>query len=205
MATLGLNPSRLEFLDRKGRLLTGQGSRLASLASLGIARLNVATTTHHKRILDSCICYFQKKPYWRWFGKFEPILSQLGASYVAGTACHLDLVQTATDPVWRGLSPMEKASYLQHEAWFLAEQLKQHSVRKLLLNGRGVVDAFVNHFNVGLSSAKHKGPKDQSFEFFRGTISLAGRTIDVRGWNINIQSSQIPGGAPVAAIGALCT
>src|SRR5258708_33714215 len=63
VATLGLNPSRLEFVDRNGQLLTGPSSRLASLQTLGIARLDGGTAGQHKQIFESCICYFQKKPY----------------------------------------------------------------------------------------------------------------------------------------------
>ena len=39
VATLGLNPSRIEFLDKAGVLLEGDNRRLATHASLGLSDL----------------------------------------------------------------------------------------------------------------------------------------------------------------------
>lgn len=204
VATLGLNPSNREFLSRKKALLVGSKRRLESLQSLGLSDYGNATTIHHERLLDACIRYFQGSNSYSWFRRFDPILNQLGVSYQSGTACHLDLFQTATDPVWSGLKKSERDQYIQNEGWFFVQQLSSHSIDKLLLNGRSVVNAFTSLLGVSLLSSKHCGPGGESFEFFRGHVSLCGRTIDVRGWNINIQSSHVKGGAPVAAIGALC-
>ena len=128
VATLGLNPSKKEFLDHNGKLLTGANRRLESLESLGLRSLAGATIKHRRLILDSCLSYFDiyKNPYVRWFGRFEPILKQMNVSFEKGTACHLDLVQTPTDPVWSYLSRQDKEYYLKHERWFLAEQLNNH-------------------------------------------------------------------------------
>jgi len=59
--------------------------------------------THISQVLSDCREYFSKdgNPYWTWFGPLDKLLSQAtGMSYRDGTACHLDLVQWATDPVW---------------------------------------------------------------------------------------------------------
>ena len=50
------------------------------------------------KVLDDCNGYFQRNPYRRWFDQFHPVLTACGASYYDGSACHLDLVQWATDP-----------------------------------------------------------------------------------------------------------
>ena len=42
VATLGLNPSRQEFLNRKGKLLRGPERRFATLEALGVESLQHA-------------------------------------------------------------------------------------------------------------------------------------------------------------------
>src|SRR4051794_16684783 len=99
VATLGLNPSRIEFLDGNGRMLAGDGRRLETLPSLGCADLTSAPDATVERVLAGCNGYFRRRPY-NWFNKLERVLRYVGASYFDDTACHLDLVQWATDPVW---------------------------------------------------------------------------------------------------------
>jgi hypothetical protein len=50
-------------------------------------------------VLEECNQYFDNRPY-DWFDDFSPILEAFNTSYYDRTACHLDLVQWATDPVW---------------------------------------------------------------------------------------------------------
>ena len=99
VATLGLNPSRNEFQDRHGNLLSGAQQRLETYPSLGVASLANATEDTIARVFERCNSYFAYQPYWAWFGKIEPILNAINTSYKDGTACHLDLVQWATNPV----------------------------------------------------------------------------------------------------------
>lgn len=101
-ATLGLNPSRLEFLDARGAELTGPQRRLETLRSLGVASLADADGEIIDRVVAGCDDYFKRAPYRRWFDQLDYVLGALGDSYYGGTACHLDLVQPATDPVWGG-------------------------------------------------------------------------------------------------------
>ncbi len=106
-ATLGLNPGRVEFLDNRGRLVDGEHRRLATLASLELDRLSAAKGSHVKTVVEDCAGYFQRAPYCAWFNRLEPLLNALGASYYDGKACHLDLVQWATDPTW-GKLPLNR-------------------------------------------------------------------------------------------------
>ena len=96
---LGLNPSNLEFVGKTGRLLTGGERRLATLNSLGLRRLSCGSKRDAQQIADDCANYFdrERNPYRRWFDRLEPLLKAIGASYYDGTACHLDLVQWATN------------------------------------------------------------------------------------------------------------
>jgi hypothetical protein len=107
VATLGLNPSRVEFLDRHGNELTGDSRRLATHISLETSDLITAPIEIVSKVLEDCNGYFHRNPYRRWFDQLHPVLTACGASYYDGSACHLDLVQWATDPTWGKLTPVE--------------------------------------------------------------------------------------------------
>jgi hypothetical protein len=93
VATLGLNPSRIEFLDeRTGQELVGTSRRLATFASLGTSDLSTAPDAIVAQVLDDCNSYFERNPYRRWFDQLMPVLEACGASYYDRSACHLDLV-----------------------------------------------------------------------------------------------------------------
>lgn len=139
VATLGLNPSRVEFLDHDGRELKGDAQRLATLASLGFCDLGSAPLPAVAQVLADCESYFHRRPYMRWFGQLVPILAACGASYQYGTACHLDLVQWATDPTWAKLEPASlRRQLVADDAAFLREQLRSERIKLLLVNGNGV-------------------------------------------------------------------
>ena len=59
VATLGLNPSRKEFLDRDGRELTGPLRWLATHTSIGTSDLSNASVEVLAQILNDCDTYFQ--------------------------------------------------------------------------------------------------------------------------------------------------
>ena len=138
-ATLGLNPSRLEFLDRNGNELFGSSRRLATHKSLGISDLTNAKSEVIDRVLGDCRTYFHRNPYRRWFDQLEPILNACGASYYNGSACHLDLIQWTTDPTWSKLRSATQRCLLSTDVPFLIQQLRNENIRLLLVNGMGVV------------------------------------------------------------------
>ena len=86
VATLGLNPSRVEFLDGSGALLHGSRRRLATHASLGLSDLSNCSDDIVSLILDDCNNYFKNAPYRRWFDRLMPVLEACDASYYDGTA-----------------------------------------------------------------------------------------------------------------------
>ena len=101
VATLGLNPSKNEFRERNGNELVGTSRRLATHRSLGMSCLANAPVSMIEQVLQDCDTYFQRKPYHWWFDQLEMVLQGCGTSYYDGSACHLDLVQWATNPTWR--------------------------------------------------------------------------------------------------------
>jgi hypothetical protein len=186
VATLGLNPSRQEFLATNGRELSGDDRRFETLLSLGVTKLEDAKESVLQRVFDGCCKYFYRKPYRRWFDQLEGVIRPLGASYYDGTACHLDLVQWATDPVWGSLDRSIRRRLLVSDGPFLLEQLLQGQVRVLLLNGRSVIEGFegiagIRLHNIGCLTGPEPSP----------SRSLAGQMggIVVVGWTMNLQSS----------------
>jgi hypothetical protein len=141
VATLGLNPSRQEFLSPSGELLRAGLQRFETMVSLSVVSLESAPMPSLMRVVEACRDYFDPghNPYMSWFGQLEQILHELGASYLDRSACHLDLVQWATDPTWAKLPEPTRSSLLQKDVPFLLHQLREHRIRVLLLNGRRVI------------------------------------------------------------------
>jgi hypothetical protein len=136
VATLGINPSSGEFLGRDGQLLAGDRRRLATLASIGVRSHDEIDATRASQILDECATYFDRRPY-GWFKALDGVLSPaLGVSYYTGSACHLDLVQWATDPIWKGLSDIARARLLSSDRAFLTTQLRHEGYRLIVVAGR---------------------------------------------------------------------
>ena len=133
VATLGLNPSRMEFVDSRRVLLKGKNRRLATHESLGTSDLSCAPQEVVLQVLEDCNTYFRRRPYWQWFGKLEPILAACGASYCGGSGCHLDLVQWATDPTWGKLQTATRKRLVADDARFLASQLQNERLRLMLV------------------------------------------------------------------------
>ena len=145
VATLGINPSSGEFLDSKMALLTDEKKRLIDRADLGRPNAVRLTRDEAIKVVDGCYQYFsdQGNPY-KWFKFLESFaVKPAGASYWDGSACHLDLVQWATNPVWSGISNVSvREDLLNKDMEFLRYQLTQYKFPWLLLNGREVIAQF---------------------------------------------------------------
>jgi hypothetical protein len=89
-------------------------------------------------VLQDCNTYFDRRRYCRWFDQLVPILAACGGSYYDHSACHLDLVQWATDPTWRSLRPASlRKKLIADDARFLQQQLRNENIQLLLVNGTG--------------------------------------------------------------------
>lgn len=187
VATLGLNPSRQEFLDTSGRELEGRDRRFETLKSLDVPDLDSAELPTLHRVVDACNDYFHRNPYRRWFDQLEPVLKSVGASYYDGSACHLDLVQWATDPVWGKIpDPAERDRLVTQDATFLRHQLTTRPFKLLLINGSGVVRQFESMMRIALKPAGNvKGSSTES-RFSVGDLPNGTRVI---AWSVNVQSS----------------
>lgn len=191
IATLGLNPSKREFLSERGHLLVGSGRRLATHQSLGCSNLRDAPASVIQQVLDDSNRYFCRNPY-EWFSKFTPILEACGVSYYEGSACSLDLVQWATTPVWGKLTEETKEGLLSAGTHFLDSQLRENQNIKLVLaNGAGVI----KHLEDWLGLRFHQTDLVARFSvrnapLFTGEFTEGLRQIPIIGWRVNLQSDK---------------
>jgi hypothetical protein len=191
VATLGLNPSRAEFVDKHGALLEGQERRLATHSSLRTSDLLHAPQEAVLRVLEDCNTYFQRRPYWRWFKQLEQILNACGASYKTGSACHLDLVQWATDPTWGKLPTAVRKRLIADDAPFLASQLQNEGLQLLLVNGTGVRQELVRSMGRQLW-LEEVDPIDPIVGHAQRTRLFVGQVfnrVNVVTWSTNVQSA----------------
>lgn len=186
VATLGLNPSKREFFDKHGKALAESDRRLATCKSLGVRDLGSASTAVIHRVFEECNGYFQKNPYRGWFDQLENyVLQPLKASYYKGSACHLDLVQWATDPTWGDLKLVQTRSLIEADLDFLRQQLLHEHIELLLLNGSGVAKRYSRLLECPLTVKLISGR--EGVKLFLGRSPQGARVI---GWNKNFQSAR---------------
>lgn len=130
LATVGLNPSRQEFLSPKSVELEGPLRRFETLGSLGASSRAALSAEQSERAIRRMRAYFTPgKPVYSWFASLVRVVEGMGASFESGSAAHLDLVQEATDPVWSQLSdvrPEEAVSLLASDLPFLKWQIEAY-------------------------------------------------------------------------------
>jgi hypothetical protein len=208
VATIGINPSKTEFLDRHEQELDGENKRrFQTLRSLGLRSWSDATYEHRQIILQSCSKYFERNPYTRWFRPLDRVVRGAGASFWPEPglcrACHLDLVPYATNPIWGALKDPGRDLLLETSKRSLGLLLKDSSVRLVILNGATVVERFQSTYEVEFekkdlpptcSLSRTSGPHVRGFGYVGKFSELAGvqlgREISALGFNHNVQSSR---------------
>lgn len=202
VATLGLNPSASEYIDRAGLPLSGRERRLEDIHSLGLKSWSDAEDAHFSRIVMSCLRYFSKNPYDRWFKPLDQMLASLGVSYYLPAmplACHLDLMPVATAAKWGAVPIAERRTSQELFADWFVELLRCSAIELLILNGAGVVDGFerlagpMPRLNQSAWRLGHGNRGVDGWSVDMKITSLRGRplrrSVHVVGFNLNIQSS----------------
>ena len=106
VVTIGLNPSDKEFPVENGRFNFVEFDEDVTGGSL-------------RNLEETLNQYFYKNPY-KWFNKYDRILSFVNSSYHGenGSAIHIDVCSAiATNPTWGNLSKKEKKA-IENEALF---------------------------------------------------------------------------------------
>jgi len=145
VATLGLNPSNLEFMDQSGEELSAPYHRFESLNTLQARDWGAVSTKDVRLVWQRCEVYFQRYPYNQWFKQLERILVDTGTSYYAtlgDRACHLDLVPFATAKKWSELKSTVRTQLIELGTPSLVKVLVASDIRVLILNGSTVVKEF---------------------------------------------------------------
>ena len=187
VATLGINPSKREFLTKDGEWLPEPERRLATYESLGLKPSEDITFEQVVQIVSESDNYFDKNAY-EWFDNLETFLDRgFDASYHDGSACHLDLSQWATDPVWGQLSNDQQLNLRKEGVQHLRLQLAQKNITHVLVNGKQVWDEIKRS---GLAEFEDKKTITFSKNETPCTLRIGyGEGTKFLGWTTNIPSS----------------
>ncbi len=201
-ATLGLNPSNLEFVDNTGRQLLEPYNRFESLATLKAAHWGEVAKQGVLRVWQACENYFYRNPYDQWFKRLDKVLAGTGVSYYSrfgDSACHLDLVPFATAHKWSSLDIGTRTALVKIGVPSLVRTIKASNLRVLVLNGSGVVKEFNRLLGmralepINMPAWKLQRGRVAGVAYVGRVSELNGISLDrellVLGYNHNIQSS----------------
>jgi hypothetical protein len=182
VATVGLNPSDREYLDKTGRELVGPDRRFETLRSLGAADRASLTDEQCQRAIDRMRAYYRPgRPVYSWFRSLDRVVSGMGLSYESGGVVHLDLVQEATHPTWSGLGSTELAELRSADEPFLRWQLEAFPLTVALCNGRTVFEGVLRMTGARMVNTG----KIARLNWYVAVANMsAKRTLAVVGWNI---------------------
>lgn len=194
--TIGINPSLKEFQSISGKLLKNGEKRLEDFISLGIEESDFSYPIPAKyadSIIKSCFNYFKINPY-HWFNAIEETVNIVcNSSYFEDSACHLDLVQWATNPIWNKIlnqDSMDASYLLEKDLPFLKQQIhwlkvNNPSLKRFVLSGKTVIDSLTDTFNIALVGKTSVKDKNRQYLLYRGDF---GGT-PVYGTSMNISDS----------------
>lgn len=203
VATLGLNPSNLEFVDARGAQLQDPLHRFETLSTLQLDSWADAAKVHIERVWSACDMYFSRRPYNGWFKPLDRVVNGLNVSYYDAwsPACHLDLVPFSTGQKWSSLAPGVKQGLLELGTKTLVMSIATSPVRVIVLNGAMVVRTFERALREPLEvtsmpswTLRRDGTSPVQGFAYRGMVTELGgmdlgRELLVLGFNHNIQSS----------------
>jgi hypothetical protein len=183
-ATVGINPSYREYLDKSGRELSGLTQRFATLSALGAVDRASLTDAQCDLAVAKMRGYFRpNKPVYEWFQPLQRVLRGMGLCYDRGEVAHLDLVQEATNPTWSELAktqPTEAEALRRTDEEFLRWQIGAFRLGVLICNGRTPLEAV--QAMVGVSAIRTG--KAGRLTWSVATGKIGGRLVGVVGWNI---------------------
>jgi len=184
IATIGINPSKREYLDRLGRELTGPDRRFHTLTSLEAGSRNELSAEQCDKAIEAMQAYFRRaKTVYGWFKALDRVTRAIGCAYESGEAVHLDLVQEATDPTWSMLkqsNPEEAQTLLASDLPFLRWLIEAFPLKFLVCNGWTVFDVVRQILGARIVEQGRLARIVWSV----ATTRLGDRTIGVAGWNI---------------------
>jgi hypothetical protein len=184
VATVSLNPSNREYVNRAGHELIGLDRRFETLGSLGAPSRASMTGERCNRAVSTMRGYFDPgRPVYNWFNGMGRVMEGFGFPYWKRQAAHLDLVQEATAPTWsrlRDARPGEVQALMEQDIPFLKWQIDTFPLAALVCNGRSTFDQVVR-----LARAETVASGELARVTWTIALAHAGdRQIAVVGWNI---------------------
>jgi uracil-DNA glycosylase len=182
VATVGLNPSKFEYLNRHGELLSGRMQRFATTTSLGIASRAELSESQADEAIECMRAYYDEgnPVYGSYFRHLTNFLAGIGASYHERSATHLDLVQEPTDPVWNSLDPNERLRLLKRDLPFLVWELGNLPyLRAVVCAGKTVSNQLRARIPVDIEETGTM----KRIRWWVGTARLGQRRLPIGGWN----------------------
>lgn len=182
VATIGLNPSKFEYLDRNAEILAGWAQRFATLGSVGApSRVDLSDAQADEAIEVMRAYYDAGKPvYGSYFRHLTNFLRGMGVSYGERTATHLDLVQESTDPVWSELDADERTRLLERDLPFLAWQLEHLPHLQAVVCAGATVSQHVRS-QLGVDGRETGAVK--RIRWWLGRARVGQRELPIGGWN----------------------
>jgi len=200
IATIGLNPSDQEFLDRRGAQLSGPARRFETLDSLGATDRRSLTREQCDQAIDTMRNYFTPgKPVYSWFRGLARVVEGMGARFQQGSAVHLDLAQEATDPTWSKLPDSERSALLGSDLTFLEWQLRNFPFETVVCTGKTVS----SHVRARMRVEVIEQGEMARIKWWVGKAQLNGRTVGFCGWNFPLARPTGLGAVGETALGEL--
>lgn len=201
VATISINPSDKEFLDGKGRILSGSNKRLESLHSLKRTNWNGLTQKKFDTMLDSYDNYFNNNPY-SWFNALENILNYNGYSYFKNKnlklAAHLDICCMPTKEKWGEITKENQTKLKEFGLPILAKLLKEESpnLKTIVINGKTVYNSISKYITNPETNTSSFIQNNKTKVQYKGEMSNLcnielGKVLKVVGWSTFISSNTI--------------
>jgi hypothetical protein len=182
VATIGLNPSKFEYVNHNGDALSGPCQRFPSTMSLGVLSRQELSDAQADQAIKVMRSYYDdgKPVYGSYFRHLENFLIGMGLSYGNRSATHLDLVQEPTDPVWNSLDPSERSTLLERDLPFLLWLLESlPHLECAICAGKTVSGQLRNHVPVNV----RKTGTMKRIRWWVGTAHLKRGDLPIGGWN----------------------
>jgi hypothetical protein len=202
VATVGLNPSKREYLDPEGEILAGRSQRFATTTSLGAASRAELSDTQAGEAIETMRGYYDdgRPIYGSYFRHLTNFLRGIGASYRDRSATHLDLVQESTDPVWNSLQTRERSHLLERDVPFLVWQLRNlPHLQAVVCAGKTVSEELRARVPVDVEETGEM----KRIRWWLGVAHVEGRDLQIGGWNYPLDRPTGLGTAGEIALGQM--
>jgi hypothetical protein len=190
IATIGINPSRQEYLSPKGAELSGRLRRFETLSSIGAKSRETINDSQADSAVLRMRAYFDadQPVYEGWFKGLSRVVRGMGASFTERSAVHLDLVQEAADPTWSDLLKFDRPkadAVLRRDFPFLSRQVEEFAFRAIVCTSKRVEQEVIEALDVNVAASGELA----RLTWKVGTAKLARGVIGFAAWNIPLKKS----------------